>query len=87
MYEDNYIEQVADFSLSNKVCNQICLPIKSHGCGLGKPVDTIAAAFVAHVEETLEAVTSVITAPYLEYFDSRFEMHLILNSPQKMLKT
>ena len=41
---------------------------------MGKPVDTIAAAFVAHVEETLEAVTSVITAPYLEYFDIRFEI-------------
>ena len=67
-------EQVADFSVSDKVWNQICLPIKSHGCGLGKPVDTIAAAFVAHVEETLEAVTSVITAPYLEYFDIRFEI-------------
>ena len=67
-------EQVADFSVSNKTWNRICLPIKSHGCGLGKPVDTIAAAFVAHVEEILEAVTSVITAPYLEYFDIRFEI-------------
>ena len=45
-----------------------------HGCGLGKPVDAIVAAFVAHVEETLEAVTSVITAPHLEYFDIRFEI-------------
>ena len=38
------------------------MPVKSHGCGLSKPVDIIAAAFVACVEETIETVTSVATA-------------------------
>ena len=67
-------EDVADFKLTDKVWTQVCLPVKAHGCGIGKPEDTIAAAFVAHVEETIGAVKSRIDAPYLEFFDLRFEI-------------
>ena len=67
-------EDVADFKLTDKVWTQVCLPIKAHGCGIGKPEDTIAAAFVAHVEETIGAVKSRIDDPYLEFFDLRFEI-------------
>ena len=41
---------------------QACLPTKTHGCGLGRPPDIIAAAFAANVEETLDAVKTKIPA-------------------------
>ena len=39
--------------LSDTQWRQVCLPIKSGGCGLGFVDDTITSAFVAHMEETM----------------------------------
>ena len=52
-----------------------CLPTKTHGCGLGRPSDIIAAAFAANVEETLDAVKSKLpaTSTYLELIHASAE--------------
>ena len=55
------VEDVADFKLTDNVWTHV-------------PEDTVAAAFVAHVEETIGAAKSSINAPYLEFFHMRFEI-------------
>ena len=61
-----------DSEVTEGVWRQVCLPIKSHGCGLGDPYDVITAAFVAHVDETMEAVKKQFpTAAYLDLMHRR----------------
>ena len=63
-------EEIANFNISDDQWEQICLPIKSHGFGIGSPDLTHAAAFVANVEETLKATKVCLKdAPYLEFLD------------------
>lgn len=50
---------------------QIRLPVKSHGFGIGRVDDTIAAAFVGNVEETRQHVLEVLdSATYLQHLDA-----------------
>ena len=66
----NKFQDLADFDIDDKMWRQICLPIKSHGFGLGDPMNTITAAFVAHVEETLTVTKSILKTPsYLDFLD------------------
>jgi hypothetical protein len=66
----NKFQDLADFDIDDKMWRQICLPIKSHGFGLGDPMNTITAAFVAHVEETLTVTKSILKTPsYLDLLD------------------
>ena len=44
--------------LEDNVWQQMCLPLKAHGFGLGQVVDTISAAFVANQQETRGHVAS-----------------------------
>ena len=61
-----------DSEVTEGVWRQVCLPIKSHGCGLGDPYDVITAAFVAHVDETMDAVKKQFpTAAYLDLMHRR----------------
>jgi len=55
---------------------QACLPTKTHGCGLGRPTDIIAAAFAANVEETMDAIKAKLpaTAAYLDLLRSPTEI-------------
>ena len=54
---------------------QACLPVKAHGCGLGRPTDIISAAFAANVEETYDAVVQKlpITEQYMSTFRASSE--------------
>ena len=64
---------IAGFELdvTESVWRQVCLPIKSHGCGLGDPLDVTTAAFVAHVDETIGAVRQHFpNAAYLDLLHS-----------------
>ena len=57
--------------VTDSVWTQVCLPIKSHGCGLGDPHDVVTAAFVAHVDETFGAVRQRFpNAAYLDLLHS-----------------
>lgn len=59
--------EIGGFEITDENWAQICLPIKSHGCGLGNPQDTITAAFVANVDETIQAVKEKLPdAQYLK---------------------
>ena len=61
---------VANFEVTDVLWRQACLPIKTHGCGLGDPKLTHAAAFVANVEETIQSTRKVLKdAPYLDLLD------------------
>ena len=61
-----------DVEVTEGVWRQACLPIKSHGCGLDDPYDVITAAFVAHVDETMDAVKKQFpTAAYLDLVHRR----------------
>ena len=56
--------------LDNNTWDQIRLPVKSHGFGLGHVDDTISAAYVANVLETRKAVRDLLpSAAYLEHLD------------------
>ena len=60
-----------DLDVTESVWRQVCLPIKSHGCGLGDPVDVTTAAFVAHVDETIDALRQHFpNAAYLDLLHS-----------------
>jgi ribonuclease HI len=64
---------IAGFELdvTESVWRQVCLPIKSHGCGLGDPLDVTTAAFVAHVDETIDVVRQHFpNAAYLDLLHS-----------------
>ncbi len=64
---------IAGFELdvTENVWKQVCLPIKSHGCGLGDPYDVITAAFAAHVDETFSEVKQHFpNAAYLDLLHS-----------------
>lgn len=55
-------EAVLGQTVSQREWEQACLPTKSHGCGLGRPPDTISAAFAANIEETLSSVKEKLPA-------------------------
>ena len=58
-------DSIVDLDLPDKQWKQVCLPIKSGGCGLGFINDTVTSAFVAHVEETINILKCTFTnAPY-----------------------
>ena len=66
------MDSIVDLDLPDKQWKQVCLPIKSGGCGLGFINDTVTSAFVAHVEETINILKCTFTnAPYLDLFDLR----------------
>ena len=46
------LQPVVGHELGGTVWEQMCLPLKSHGFGVGKVEDTISAAFVSNVQET-----------------------------------
>jgi hypothetical protein len=56
----NKFETVAGQKISDREWAKACLPTKTHGCGLGKPKDIIAAAFAANVEETMKTVQRLL---------------------------
>ena len=61
---------LANFDVTDNYWQQICLPIKHHGCGISDPLLTMHAAFVANTEETIEATIKVLhDAQYLEVMD------------------
>ena len=56
--------------LDNNTWDQIRLPVKLHGFGLGHVDDTISAAYVANVLETRKAVRDLLpSAAYLDHLD------------------
>lgn len=60
--------------LSDATWDQIRLPVKSHGFGLGHVHDTISAAYVANVLETKKAVREKLpSATYLDHLDDTQE--------------
>ena len=60
-----------ELDMTESVWKQVCLPIKSHGCGLGDPLDVTTAAFVAHVDETSGVVRQHFpNAAYLDLLHS-----------------
>jgi hypothetical protein len=66
---------------TDKEWDQACLPTKTHGCGLGRPKDTITSAFASNIKETLEAVKTKLPATntYLELLNAPtdiFDAHL-----------
>jgi hypothetical protein len=52
----NKFETVAKQKISDREWAKACWPTKTHGCGLEKPKDIVAAAFAANVEETMKTV-------------------------------
>ena len=61
---------IVNCELSDTQWRQVCLPIKSGGCGLGFVDDTITSAFVAHMEETMDVMKNIFNnAPYLDLLD------------------
>ena len=70
------MDNIVNVELSDAKWKQVCLPIKSGGCGIGFVNDTVTSAFVAHVEETINILKSTFTnAPYLELFDLQTPIH------------
>ena len=62
---------IVNSELTDTQWRQVCLPIKSGGCGLGFVDNTITSAFVAHMEETMDVLKNIfIDAPYLELLDT-----------------
>ncbi len=60
--------------LDNNTWDQIRLPVKSHGFGLGHVEDTISAAYTANVLETRKAVQDLLpSATYLDHLDDNPE--------------
>ena len=51
------LQPVVGHELDGTVWEQMCLPLKSHGFGVGRVEDTISAAFVSNVQETRGHVT------------------------------
>lgn len=64
------------------IWEQMCLPIKSHGFGIGHVEDTISAAFVANQQETRAHVSSKLpAAAYLQHLDDDEDDRLPLDCP------
>lgn len=57
--------------LEDTVWEQMCLPLKSHGFGLGHVADTISAAFVANQQETRGHVARKlpVLAAFMDHLD------------------
>ena len=78
------LTQVVGQELHDDVWEQMCLPMKSHGFGLGRVADTATAAFVSNVQETRAQVLSLLptAVPYLGNIDDEVFAHEAGLSPQ-----
>ena len=78
---------LANFDVTDNYWQQICLPIKHHGCGISDPLLTMHAAFVANTEETIEATKKVLhDAQYLEVMDITKDLPVDFDSMNNDIK-